>query len=1292
MINPAWADSYTITFGTGSGDGSSASTSTACSAVVSNGASYLSGNLVTATNVYYNGSGGLKLGKSSNGAGTIKMKLASAVTPTTIVVSAKRYNSSKAVTLKVNSGTGQSLSTSTNFEDYTYTIGSEISYIELNTSQYAWIKSITVNYTSASTVATPTITIPDGPFVSSKNVTITCATAGASISYSTDNGETWNAYSAPFSIDETTTVKAKATKADMTDSEVASATFTKETVLDGLAGLVAQTNTSDQSYYVNLTDAQVTYVNNKNGYMEDSSAGIYIYNITPTLNKVYNGIFQITYQLFNSMPELKGITAVEGEITDGSTKAPTEMTASALKDDFTANLGRKIQITNHTITTTTVLITGVNFYTTYYNPSFESGKTYTIIGYPYNNNGTYQYRVTAAFEKPDVPTFSPAEGEFAADFELTMSAADGTTIYYTTDGTIPTTSSTLYNPASKPTISAGADVTVKAIAVLAGMTSDVASATYTYSAISKPAFSPASGTALYYGETIAISSDVDGATIYYTTNGDAPTSSSSVYSTPIAITADVTIKAMAKKGGDESSVASASYTLKAPDAPNFNIAADAVAYGTELTISSATGTTIKYTTDGSDPSSSGTATAVDGNSKTIAITAAMTIKAIALDGGSNKSSETSATYTIQAPAAPTFDVAAGSIAVGTIVTITGTGTIRYTTNGVDPTSSTGEVYSAPVSIDTDCTLKAICVDGGGNVSSVTSAAYTVIVPIPGYNIDFEADLACYSDWTITNAGRESSDITAHGGTYYGTTGGKTSASFVTKSKVAKPETLTFYVSKTTGNTNASTWYVEVSSDGSSWTQVTTQDATSMSKGSWTKVQCDIKSYTDVYVRIRYSGSNAVRAIDDISLSEVMPVAAPAFSVASGIYTVVKSVEITCATEGATIYYTTNGDTPTSSSSVYSSALSIDTSCTLKAIAIKGEDQSNVSSATYVINLPTEYNLATEITSGKHYVIASGKADGTVQVMTDQNTTYRNKTNASVDTNVLTASGACEVIICGPDADNYYTIYDAAANGYLYASSSNSNDLKTQSTIDNNARWSISIDGTTGVASIVAHGSNSRNTLQYNSGSPRFTCYSSANQTDVYLFEKDGEATPTENIIVGSTGYTTYTTTNAVSLPVGTTAYIVTAIGANSVTLAEKASVPARTPVIIEASAGNYDLTSVVSPESVTGNLLQASDGTVNGDGSTIFALGVGKTGANEGKVGFYLVGSGVQVPAGKAYLVVGGGAKEFLTFDFDDEATSIEETLSDSTLKGENIYNLAGQRLNKMQKGINIVNGKKVLR
>lgn len=152
----AWGDdSYTITFNAGSGDGTSASTSTACSTIVSAGSSYLSGNLATATNVYYSGSKGLKLG-TSKAAGVIKMNLASSITPTSIVVNAKLYNSNKAATLNVNGSATQSITS--DFSDLTFNISSEISYLQLESSKYCWINSITINYSSGGSTPSYTVT------------------------------------------------------------------------------------------------------------------------------------------------------------------------------------------------------------------------------------------------------------------------------------------------------------------------------------------------------------------------------------------------------------------------------------------------------------------------------------------------------------------------------------------------------------------------------------------------------------------------------------------------------------------------------------------------------------------------------------------------------------------------------------------------------------------------------------------------------------------------------------------------------------------------------------------------------------------------------------------------------------------------------------------------------------------------------------------------------------------------------------------------------------------------------
>ena len=188
-------------------------------------------------------------------------------------------------------------------------------------------------------------------------------------------------------------------------------------------------------------------------------------------------------------------------------------------------------------------------------------------------------------------------------------------------------------------------------------------------------------------------------------------------------------------------------------------------------------------------------------------------------------------------------------------------------------------------------------------------------------------------------------------------------------------------------------------------------------------------------------------------------------------------------------------------------------------------------------------------------------------------------------------------------------------------------------------------------------------------------------------------TDKESVTVGSTGYTTYVPSSKVGFPEGVTAYIATATNSSSVTLAAKTSVPASTPIIIEAAAGTYTLPIIdTDPESVTGNLLRASNGTVTGDASTIYALGVGKSAENADKVGFYLVQSGVKIPACKAYLNTAAGVKEFLNFDYSRQTGVQSMDNGQSVMDNGSVYNLAGQRVNRVQKGIFIINGKKVVK
>lgn len=167
-----------------------------------------------------------------------------------------------------------------------------------------------------------------------------------------------------------------------------------------------------------------------------------------------------------------------------------------------------------------------------------------------------------------------------------------------------------------------------------------------------------------------------------------------------------------------------------PASPTFSPSGGQVAYGTTVTVSAPTGCYVNYTTDGSDPTTSSTATLTDGNTATVTINADMTIRAIAIDADQNESKVATAVYTLIRPAAPTFSPTGGQVAEGTTVTITAPKgcTIRYTTDSTDPSESTAievENTTATVTINETTTIKAIALDANLIPSAVAEATFTV---------------------------------------------------------------------------------------------------------------------------------------------------------------------------------------------------------------------------------------------------------------------------------------------------------------------------------------------------------------------------------------------------------------------------------------------------------------------------------------------------------------------------------------------------------------------------------------
>ena len=227
-------------------------------------------------------------------------------------------------------------------------------------------------------------------------------------------------------------------------------------------------------------------------------------------------------------------------------------------------------------------------------------------------------------------------------------------------------------------------------------------------------------------------------------------------------------------------------------------------------------------------------------------------------------------------AAPTISPAAGAVVSGTIITLKAEEgcTLSYTTDGTDPIESNTAIMTdgnvAQITVTEAITIRAIALDDEANMSEELTAAYTIKVEgemTVGFEVNNSELLgSTYTDWTFTNVGIGGGDIEPHGGSKFGSTGGKETCSITTKNIVERPGTFTCYISKTSTNTKASTWYIQVSEDGSTWTNVKNTSASDMDKGTWVEFTADLKKYTNVYVRLSYSGTSAVRAVDDITLT------------------------------------------------------------------------------------------------------------------------------------------------------------------------------------------------------------------------------------------------------------------------------------------------------------------------------------------------------------------------------------------------------------------------------------------
>jgi len=183
------------------------------------------------------------------------------------------------------------------------------------------------------------------------------------------------------------------------------------------------------------------------------------------------------------------------------------------------------------------------------------------------------------------------------------------------------------------------------------------------------------------------------------------------------------------------------------------------------------------------------------------------------------------------------------------------------------------------------------------------------------------------------------------------------------------------------------------------------------------------------------------------------------------------------------------------------------------------------------------------------------------------------------------------------------------------------------------------------------------------------------------YRPDGTSTVTKTI--GTAGYATFYCSSALDFSEsGLTAYIAKKDANNKVTFEAVTTVPANTGVLLKGAAGEYTINTVASSETnVVDNVFVGvlADTKV---AAGIFVLMNGDLG-----VGFYETKKEFTVGANTAYIPAIAGARSFIALD---EATAIEGVAAEKVGNGE-IYNLQGQRVVKAQKGLYIIDGKKVM-
>ena len=644
-------------------------------------------------------------------------------------------------------------------------------------------------------------------------------------------------------------------------------------------------------------------------------------------------------------------------------------------------------------------------------PFGEYTATVTLVDMDYqplSAPASVSFTVTAPLQPAPVITVTgdEAEGENSYYFtaHVTMTAENDAAIYYTTDGSHPSEgsyNSTLYTEPFVVTTSC--TVIAKAFKenyiVSNETTAIIVIDTPTVAA---PTFNPEGG---IFTESVEVGincSDTD-AVVYYTLDGNEPTTESELYSAPITLTETATIKAKAfKTDWHTSDMAEATYTIVneaimtvTPDTLTFNsenltgdisISAAFIESPIVLTCSDTHFTLSQDTLENGN------------NTVTVTFDGTEPATGIITVTGDTLSAQVTLIATATLPV-PTFTPESGTTDTLIEVVIAcenANAAIYYTTDGTTPDAESN-LYGEAIVLNTEGehTINAIAILDGWDNSEVATATYTIVLPTPptpptpeyndtlAYSTGFETSEG-FTTSTVYNNINENLDGPANRqwGTVYGTVSTNSvingESSMQMRWYTGQPENIgytrtNFDISHATriqfnakANRDANVMVSYSTDSGNSYMDSIFTLTSNPQTYNW--VISENAEYDNVRFKFTISlpdetpSGRVDLVIDSVCIynfpslvSQV--VETPVISPNSGnVYDPVQ-VSISCATEGASIYYTTNGEDPTESDNLYTEEFTVSNTTIVKAKAFKaGFEPSNMASATYTFPIEVE-NIA-----------------------------------------------------------------------------------------------------------------------------------------------------------------------------------------------------------------------------------------------------------------------------------------------------------------------------------------------